>query len=62
MNIKYRLSVMNFLEFFVWGAWLISIGAYLSNVLHFKGWQVGSIFGTMGIASPQLYLGICWRN
>ena len=58
MNIKYRLSVMNFLEFFVWGAWLISIGAYLSNVLHFKGWQVGSIFGTMGIASiftPALF-------
>lgn len=49
---------MNFLEFFVWGAWLISMGAYMSNVLHFTGGQVGSIYGTMGIASiftPALF-------
>ncbi len=58
MNIRYRLILMNFLEFFVWGSWLISIGAYMFNVLHFQGWQVGSIFGTMGIASiftPALF-------
>ena len=42
---------MNFLEFFVWGAWLISLGAYLSNTLNFSGGQVGAIYGTMGIAS-----------
>ena len=35
MSIKYRLIVMNFLEFFVWGAWLISLGAYAANTLHF---------------------------
>jgi MFS transporter, NHS family, xanthosine permease len=49
---------MNFLEFFVWGAWLISLGAYMSNVLHFSGVQVGSIYGTMGLASmvtPALF-------
>lgn len=49
---------MNFLEFFVWGSWLISLGAYMSNVLHFTGGQVGSIYGTMGIASiftPALF-------
>jgi NHS family xanthosine MFS transporter len=51
VNIKLRLIVMNFLEFFVWGAWLISLGGYMFNVLHFKGWQVGSIYGTMGVAS-----------
>ncbi len=58
MNIKSRLIVMNFLEFFVWGSWLISLGAYMFNVLHFQGWQVGSIYGTMGIASiftPALF-------
>jgi NHS family xanthosine MFS transporter len=58
MNIKTRLIVMNFLEFFVWGSWLISLGAYMFNVLHFQGWQVGSIYGTMGIASvftPALF-------
>jgi MFS transporter, NHS family, xanthosine permease len=51
VNIKFRLILMNFLEFFVWGSWLISLGAYMSNVLHFSGVQVGSIYGTMGIAS-----------
>jgi MFS transporter, NHS family, xanthosine permease len=58
VNIKLRLIVMNFLEFFVWGAWLISLGGYMFNVLHFKGWQVGSIYGTMGVASlftPALF-------
>ena len=51
MNIKFRLVVMNFLEFFVWGSWLISLGAYMFNTLHFSGVQVASIYGTMGIAS-----------
>jgi NHS family xanthosine MFS transporter len=49
---------MNFLEFFIWGSWLISLGAYMFNVLHFTGVQVGSIYGTMGIASiitPALF-------
>lgn len=49
---------MNFLEFFVWGSWLISMGAYMFNVLHFSGVQVGSIYGTMGVASiftPALF-------
>lgn len=58
MSIKLRLIVMNFLEFFVWGSWLISLGAYMFNVLGFKGWQVGSIYGTMGIAAiftPALF-------
>lgn len=51
MNIKFRLVVMNFLEFFVWGAWLISMSQYMFNALHFTGVQVGSIYGTMGLAS-----------
>ena len=51
MNIKLRLIIMNFLQFFVWGAWLISIGVYLGGTLHFTGVQIGSIFLTLGIAS-----------
>jgi len=42
---------MNFLEFFVWGAWLISIGGYLGGTLHFSGSQIGAVFSTLGIAS-----------
>lgn len=50
-NIKFRLIVMNFLQYGVWGAWLISLGAYLGGVLNFSGVQIGSFFATMGIAS-----------
>ncbi len=51
MNIKIRLTVMNFLQYGVWGAWLITLGAYLGGSLHFDGAQIGSFFATMGIAS-----------
>ena len=51
MNIKVRLIAMNFLEFFIWGSWLISFGGYMIFGLNFTGVQVGSIFATMGIAS-----------
>jgi len=42
---------MNFLQFFVWGTWLISLGGYMINTLHFSGGEVGTIYATMGIAS-----------
>src|ERR1700742_4157577 len=42
---------MNFLEFFVWGSWLTSLGSYLSSHLHFGGGQIGAIFATMGVAA-----------
>ena len=42
---------MNFLEFFIWGSWLISLGGYMIITLKFTGVQVGSIYGTMGVAS-----------
>src|SRR6188768_4275190 len=51
MSIKNRLIVMNFLEFFIWGSWLISLGGYLIVILKFTGTQVGTIYGTMGVAS-----------
>jgi NHS family xanthosine MFS transporter len=51
MTIPFRLTVMNFMQFFVWGAWLISFGAYLSKSLAFSGLEIGSIYGTMGVAS-----------
>ncbi|HWB90241.1 MAG TPA: nucleoside permease [Puia sp.] len=55
---KFRLTVMNFLEFFVWGSWLISLGGYMFNVLGFNGKEVGGVYGTMGVASiftPALF-------
>ena len=51
MGIRYRLTLLNFLQYFIWGSWLISLGSYMGNTLHFTGGQIGSIFATMGIAS-----------
>lgn len=50
-NIKPRLILMNFLEFFVWGSWLISLGSYMAVTLGFSGGQIGAVYATMGIAS-----------
>ena len=51
MSTKHRLLVMNFLEFFVWGSWLISLGGYMIVTLKFTGGEVGAVYATMGIAS-----------
>ena len=51
MGLKFRLTLMNFLQYAIWGAWLISLGAYLGGSLKFEGFQIGSFFATMGIAS-----------
>jgi NHS family xanthosine MFS transporter len=51
MNLKFRLTVMNFLQFFVWGSWLLTIGAYWFQTKQWSGTEFGAIFSTMGIAS-----------
>jgi len=51
MSIKLRLTIMNFLQFFVWGAWLITIANYWFGTKNWDGTQFGTIFATMGIAS-----------
>lgn len=51
MNIKFRLTLMSFLQFFVWGAWLITIGTYCFNAKGWTGSQFGAIFSTLAIAS-----------
>jgi len=51
MNNKLRLTILSFFQFFVWGAWLITIGTYCLNA---KGWtfpQFGAIFSTLAVAS-----------
>ena len=56
MNIKLRLTLMSFFQFFVWGIWLISLGGYMfanfnNPVDPTLGSKVGNTYGTMGWAS-----------
>lgn len=51
MGIKQRLILLNFLQFFIWGSWLLTIGAYWFQTKHWTGTEFGAIFSTMGIAS-----------
>ncbi len=49
--LKLRLTIVSFLQFFIWGSWLITIGAFWFKT---KAWgpdQFGVIFSTMGISA-----------
>lgn len=43
---RLQLSTMMFLEFFVWGAWFVTLGTFLINNLHANGAQTGAVFST----------------
>lgn len=51
MNIVHRLKLVSFLQFFIWGSWLVTFASYLFDKLHFKGTDVGLIFSALGLAS-----------
>ncbi len=51
MNIKLRLTIISFLQFFVWGAWLITIATYFFSNNMGTGVQFGAIFSTLAISS-----------
>lgn len=51
MSIKLRLIIMNFLQFFVWGSWLITIGGYWFQTKQWSGTEFGAIFLTLGLSS-----------
>lgn len=50
-SLKVKLSVFNFLQYFIWGAWYVSMGTYLANTLKFGGQEVGYAYGAFAIGS-----------
>ena len=51
MNIKFKLTLMSFLQFFVWGAWLITVANYWFGTKQWSGAEFGAIFSTLGLSS-----------
>lgn len=46
LNNRIKLSAMMFLEFFIWGAWFVTLGTFLGNNLSATGGQSASVFST----------------
>jgi nucleoside transporter len=51
LAIRFRLSLMMFLNYVVWGAWYVTITTYLTTTLKFTGTQAGLVFATTALAS-----------
>jgi len=43
---RFKLSLMMFLEFFIWGSWFVTLGTFLGNNLKASGAEIASVFST----------------
>jgi nucleoside transporter len=51
LQMKSRLSLMMFLEFFIWGGWYVTVVTWLTRSLHFSDQQAALVSGTTAIGA-----------
>jgi nucleoside transporter len=51
MQLRIRLSIMMFLEYFIWGAWYVTVGTWLGVGLKFDGKSIGLVAGTTALGA-----------
>lgn len=60
ISIKLQLSLMMFLQFFIWGGWFVTLGTFLGNNLKASGGQIALAFSTQswGAIIAPVFIGL----
>jgi nucleoside transporter len=60
LQMRVRLSLMMFLQYFIWAAWYVTLGTWLAGSLHLSGQQIGWAAGTtaVGAIAAPFFVGL----